>query len=212
MIIKLQFDLLLIGCFLFLNSCCEKKMEPIAKFWIDWCFWYKYIYNANCGGMLFDFKTKCLQIGPSFTQSYITIIVTHNDHIFLSNSTNSLCIHIWVTRRCQHCRKWVSPCSSLEADWVFLFTTWLGMLELLPMSVAWLGLAWLFSAWLPQILLLIKDPALNTYKSHRYSSQLKQHKVYHSNYIHAHSCPSSTYIPHWWVEEAWIPMSGTLKF
>jgi hypothetical protein len=62
------------------------------------------------------------------------------------------------------------------------------------------GLAWLFSAWLAQILLLMKVPNSRTYKSHRYSSQLKQHKTQHSNYTHAHSC--SFYISHWWVEEA----------
>jgi uncharacterized membrane protein len=50
------------------------------------------------------------------------------------------------------------------------------------------SLAWLFSACLVQILLLFKVLDLNTYKPHRYTSQLRQHKSQHSNYTHAHSC------------------------
>ncbi len=73
------------------------------------------------------------------------------------------------------------------------------------------GLAWLFSAWLAQILPLTKVQNSNTYKSHRYTSQLKQHKTQHSNFINAHSC--SLNISHRWVEEAcWarILLSGTV--
>jgi hypothetical protein len=48
------------------------------------------------------------------------------------------------------------------------------------------SLAWLFSACLFQILLLFKVLDLNTYKPHRYTLQLRQHKSQHSNYTHAH--------------------------
>jgi hypothetical protein len=72
---------------------------------------------------------------------------------FLCYQLNNWRIHIWVSSYCQICSEWVYPCSSLKADWVFLFTTWL--------RDAWTsshvnGLAVLFSAWLAQILLWIK--------------------------------------------------------
>ncbi len=96
-------------------------------------------------------------------------------------------IQTWMTKRCQHCRDWVHPCSSLKADWVFLPTTWHKTLRLLPQAD---GLAWqFFLAWLAQNLMLIKVPNSRTYKSHKYTSQPKQHITWHSNYIciYAHS-------------------------
>ncbi len=103
----------------------------------------------------------------------------HTETISLLNSTGNLCIHTWATRHCQHCCEWVNPCSSLKADWVFLFTMWFEMLGLLPTLMAWLDY---FQLGFAQILLRIKVPNSSTYKSHRNTSQLKQRKTKHSNY------------------------------
>jgi hypothetical protein len=94
------------------------------------------------------------------------MIITHKDYLLVKHFR-------------QFMYTYIHPCSSLKADWVFLFTSWLEKLEL-PSHAN--GLAWLFLARLAQILLPIKGPNSNTYKSHRYTSELKQHKAQHSDY------------------------------
>ncbi len=90
--------------------------------------------------------------------AYLVTITAHDSHLLTASSTNSR-IRTWLPRRCQHCSKWVHPCSSLKADRVLLFT--------MCLRNAWTashadGLAWLLLAWLAQIMLLIKVPTLNT--------------------------------------------------
>jgi hypothetical protein len=77
------------------------------------------------------------------------------------------------------------PCSSLKADWVFFSYPPHDMGPLGCFPRRWLGLA-IFSL-AAQILLPIKVQKSRTNKSHRGTSQLKQHTTQHSNYTHAHS-------------------------
>ncbi len=112
---------------------------------------------------------------------YYSIIVTHNDHFLVKQYKQFM--YTYLSNQALSALQRMSPSLLLSQNRLSLpahHVTW----------DAWTasyvgGLAWLFLAWLPQILLLIKVPDLNTYIIHRYSSQLKQHKVYHSNYIHA---------------------------
>ncbi len=60
-----------------------------------------------------------------------------------------------------------------------------GTLELLPTPVAWLRY---FQLCLLRSCCCSKSHILNTYKSHRYTWQLKKHKEQHSNYTYTHSC------------------------
>jgi hypothetical protein len=148
--------------------------------WLQRCvvFWRaSYTLRAHC---IFNLWIK--KIGQSFTQSNVTMYnrYTHRSFSGQTVQTVYVYIHTWATRHCQHCSEWVHHCPSFNADWVFLYTTWFGTLDCFPRSC----LACLFLDWLAQILLLIKVPNLNTYKSHRYTSQLKQKEAQHRNFFY----------------------------
>ncbi len=134
-------------------------------------------------------------------------------------------LHTWVSRHWQHHSEWVHP----KADWVLSLTTWDAMLSSFP-SIAWLG-SFILAC---PVLAADQCPNSNTYKSHRYTSWLKQCRhtatatlcilsfilSYFftfftlttsavSIYMHIHTSSYS----HWWVERAcWahILLSGTV--
>jgi hypothetical protein len=113
----------------------------------------------------------------------IVMIVTHQPKsLFLYTY---YFIHTWAAKHCQHRREWVHPCSSLKADWVFPLTMW----DRPPNN-------FLLMAWLGYFSTILACPDLaadhchnsNTYKSHRYTTRLKQYKAqYFTQWTHIHN-------------------------
>ncbi len=99
----------------------------------------------------------------------IIMIITHWTQSLLSQST--LFYTYWAAEHYQQCSEWVHPCSSLKTDWVFSFTMW----DRTPNKflLQWIDLA-ILSLACP---VLASDQSFNsnTYKSHRYTSWLKQY-------------------------------------
>jgi hypothetical protein len=130
----------------------------------------------------FNFNLQKENQFQSFTKSY-SYYNGHTCKSFFSTNTNNLYILERLVVVSTATNESILVPLSKQTEYFIHQVTW----------ATWVtsnadGLAWLFPAWLAQILLLIKVPNSSTYKSHRYTSQLKQHVAQHSNNTHSYCC------------------------
>jgi hypothetical protein len=112
----------------------------------------------------FIFNLRIKKNRVSYTCNHTAIIIVKHSNMELVSLPTHYFIHTWATRHCQHCSKWVDPCSSLKADWAFLLATWHETPNHFPCR--WLGMAIFSLACLD--LTVDQSPNSNSYKSHMY--------------------------------------------